>query len=101
MPPRASLASKPYDADLLIPKDVWKGMGPLAQATAAAAGTQRAALARSLPLRELGEALPAAEASRMGVTVLHTAGGDVSLGLFTLPKLDRAVQIPPKSESPL
>jgi len=73
-------------------------MGPLAQATAAAAGAQRAVLARSRPLLELGEAPPVAEASRLGVTVLHTAGGDVSLGLFTLFKLDDAVQGPLKSE---
>ena len=53
---------------------------------------------RSRPLLELGEAPPVAEASRLGVTVLHTAGGDVSLGLFTLLKLDDAVQGPLKSE---
>ena len=103
-PPRrlttaAPVVPLPFNEDLGIPKDVWEGMGPLAQATAAAAGTQRAALARCLPLRELSEALPAAEASRLGVTVLHTAGGDVSLGIFTLTTLDRAVQLAPKSES--
>ena len=94
------MAPLPYNADLGIPKDVWDGMGPLAQAAAAAAGVQRADLARSRPLRELGEALTEATASKMGITVLDTdSGGKVTMGLFTLPKLDRAVQIPPKSES--
>ena len=73
-------------------------MGPLAQAAAAAAGAQRTELSRSLALRELGEVLPAAEASRLRVTVLNEANTDVSMGLFTLPMLDVAVQIPPKSE---
>jgi hypothetical protein len=98
-PPRASVASMPFNAHLQIPEDVWGGMGPLAQKTAATAGAQRALLARSLPLRELGKALPAAEASRLGITVLREVEGEVSLGLFTLPKLDDAVQDPPKSES--
>ena len=88
----------PFNADLGIPEDVWDGMGPLAQAAAAAAGAQRAELARSLPLRELGEELPATEATQLGVTVLGEDCGKVSLGLFALPKLNNAVQGPPKSE---
>ena len=73
-------------------------MGPLAQAAAAAAGAQRAELSSSLPLRELGEELSAAEALRLGVTVLREADVNVALGMFTLPKLHDAVQDPPKSE---
>ena len=92
------VARLPFNADLGIPKEVWDGMGPLAQAAAAAAGAQRAELARSLPLRELGEELPATEASQLGVTVLGEDRGKVSLGLFTLPTLNDAVQDPPKSE---
>ena len=88
----------PFRPDLLIPKDVWDGMGPLAQAAAAAAGTQRALLSRTSLLLELSESLPAGKAASLGVTVLHQAGGDVSLGLLPLPQLDDSLQEPPKSE---
>ena len=89
----------PFCKDLQIPRGAWEAMGPLAQATAAAAGAQRAALSRLPLLRMLGETLPAAEATGAGVTVLQKGAGDtVSVGLFELPKLDDAVQGPPKSE---
>jgi hypothetical protein len=90
----------PFDADLMIPEDVWGSMGPLAQAAASAAGKQRALLARTPVLMELGDALPVAMAARLGVTVLHTVGSIVSIGLFTLPQLDKMVVVPPKSELP-
>ena len=73
-------------------------MGPLAQAAALAAGTQRAELSGLRLLRRLGETLAVKRASRRGVTVLHEDEGNVSVGLFDLPKLDDAVQDPPKSE---
>lgn len=88
----------PFAADLMIPKDVWEGMGPLAQATASAAGRQRALLARTPLLLELGDALPVAKAASLCVTVLHAVDGAVSLGLSMLPKLEDAVQDAPKSE---
>ena len=96
--PRVLAGGMPFDADLMIPKDVWERMGPLAQATASAAGTQRALLARTPLLRELGDALSVADAASLGVTVLHAVGGDVLLGLCTLPRLDMRVVRPPKSE---
>jgi hypothetical protein len=96
--PRAT-ALTPFSEALKIPKNVWDAMGPLAQATAAAAGNQRAALSGLPLLQQLGDALPAAQASALGVTVLHSDGdGNVSVGLFDLPKLENAVQSPPKSE---
>ena len=84
----------------MIPKSAWDGMGPLAQATAAVAAAQRAALSRLPLLLQLGETLPAAQASGLGVTVLHKdANNNASVGLIALPKLNDAVQGPPKSES--
>ncbi len=57
------------------------------------------ALARLPLLQKLGETLPAVEAAGLDVTVLHEdEGGNISVGLFELPKLDRAVVMPPKSE---
>ena len=89
----------PFRPDLLIPEVVWGGMGPLAQAAAAAAGSQRALLSRIPLLLELKESLPAGKAASLGVTVLHEVGGDISMGLLPLPKLDSAVQTPPNCES--
>ena len=73
-------------------------MGPHAQSVAARAGAQRAALARLPLLLELGATLPVAAAEKLGVTVLHADGGNVSAGFCTLPKLDQDVQKLPKSE---
>ena len=70
----------PFDADLMIPEDVWGSMGPLAQAAASAAGKQRALLARTPVLMELGDALPVAVAARLGVhRPLVKAGGDARI----------------------
>lgn len=90
----------PYDPALLIPRDVWECMGPRAQAAAATAGRQRAALAAVPLLSTLGETLPAAPAAeRLGVTVLGADDdGAVLLGMCTLPRLDHDVQRTPKSE---
>ena len=88
----------PFNADLHIPEDAWASMSPGAQAAATAAGAQRASLARLPLLLELRGTLPAAEAARLGVTVLDEVGGDVSVGLFALPQLDGWVVDPPKSE---
>ena len=75
-------------------------MGPLAQATAAAAGKQRAALSCLPLLQQLGETLPAMHATELAVTVLQEdASHNVSVGVFELPQLDSAVQDFPKSES--
>jgi len=87
-----------FRPDLLIPEDVWGGMGPLAQAAAAAAGSQRALLSRIPLLLELNESLPAGKAASLGVTVLHEVDGDISMGLLPLPRLDDSLQEPPKSE---
>ena len=88
----------PFNADLQIPEDAWAGMSPGAQAAATAAGAQRASLVRLPLLLELRGTLPAAEAARLGVTVLDKVGSDVSVGLFALPQLDSWVVDPPKSE---
>ena len=88
----------PFRPDLLIPEVVWGGMGPLAQAAAAAAGSQRVLLSRIPLLLELKESLPASKAASLGVTVLHEVGGDVSMGLLPLARLDDSLQEPPKSE---
>ena len=75
-------------------------MGPRAQADAARAGAQREMLARVPLLPSLGMTLPLEDAERLGVTVLHANAddGSVSVGMCSLPRLDGAVQKPPKSE---
>jgi hypothetical protein len=93
-------AVTPFSTDLRIPRGVWDGMGPLAQATATRAAEQRAVLSGVPLLLQLGETLPAVQANGLGVTVLHEdADNSVSVGLIDLPQLDDAVQGPPKSES--
>jgi hypothetical protein len=96
------LAAAPtaFTAGLQIPKAVWDEMGPRAQADAARAGAQRAVLARMPLLLSLGKTLPLSDAVRLGVTVLHgdTSDSSVSVGVCNLPRLDNAVQSPPKSE---
>jgi hypothetical protein len=99
----AAAISPDQSAPWGVPRPVWDAMAPSAQAAAARAGAQRALLARALPLlTELGGATPlplsAADARRLGATVLlETAGGAASVAVAPLPRLDHAVQSPPRS----
>jgi hypothetical protein len=88
----------PYEATLGIPQDVWATMAQSAQAAAQAAGQHRAVLAGLPALRDLRMTMSPAEAAKLGIEVIRQDSyGNVAVGLFDLPKLPRAVTIPPKT----
>ena len=72
---------------------------PLARRTVEAAAALRADVSKLEILKQLRVGMTAAEARAAGVTVLREdAAGIMTVGMFTIPRLDSSVVNPPKSE---
>ena len=80
------------------------GLGPLARGVVSTAKAHRATLSRLEILHKLRVAMTAEEARDAGISVLRPKGpvsspdDPMSVGMFTIPRLDASIVKPPKSE---